>query len=97
MGTGADVAIEAADLSLVRGDLHAAADAIGLSRPTLRTIKTSLFWAFSYNIAAIPLAALGLLNPMLAGTSMAFSSVFVVGNSLRLRYFAGTMRADPMG
>ncbi|WP_030266151.1 heavy metal translocating P-type ATPase [Streptomyces sp. NRRL B-24484] len=87
MGTGTDAAIEAGDLTLVRGDLRAAGDAIRLARRTLGTIKGNLFWAFAYNVAAIPLAAAGLLNPVVAGATMAFSSVFVVTNSLRLRRF----------
>lgn len=88
MGTGTDAAIEASDLTLVRGDLAVAADAIRLSRRTLRTIKTNLFWAFAYNITALPLAACGFLNPLIAGASMGLSSVFVVSNSLRLRRFS---------
>jgi Cu+-exporting ATPase len=95
MGTGTDVAIQASDLTLVRGDLLAAVDAIRLSRRTLRTIKGNLFWAFAYNIAALPLAATGMLNPMIAGAAMAFSSAFVVSNSLRLRGFRPL--TDPAG
>jgi P-type Cu+ transporter len=95
IGTGTDVAIEASDLTLVSGDLRAAADAIRLSRSTLRTIKQNLGWAFGYNVAALPLAALGLLNPVIAGAAMAFSSVSVVFNALRLRRFRSERTGDP--
>jgi Cu+-exporting ATPase len=87
MGSGSDVAVEAADLTLLREDLRVAGDAVRLSRATLRTIKQNLAWAFGYNVAAIPLAAAGLLTPMVAGLAMALSSVSVVANSLRLRRF----------
>jgi len=95
MGTGTDVAIEASDLTLVRGDLRTAVDDIRLSRRTLGTIKGNLLWAFAYNLAALPLAAFGLLNPVIAGAAMAFSSVFVVSNSLRLRNFQAVSTTIP--
>ena len=95
IGSGTDVAIAASDLTVMRGDLGGAVDAVRLARRTLAVIKGNLFWAFAYNIAAVPLAMFGLLNPFIAGAAMAFSSVFVVTNSLRLRNFAATSPAGP--
>jgi Cu+-exporting ATPase len=95
MGTGTDVAIEAGDITLMRADLGAVGDAIRLSRRTLATIKANLFWAFAYNVGAVPLAAAGLLNPMVAGAAMALSSLFVVSNSLRLRRFMPDTVPEP--